>query len=71
LVFVRHVQKTASGFGIFHQEETDKLERVGQKVTKMVRGLKGRIYKQRLRELGLISNKQRCLRVILLLSSTT
>lgn len=56
----------ASQFWAFHRQEIDKVERVRQKVTNMARGLKGRIYKQRLRELGLFSHEQRCLRGILL-----
>lgn len=51
-----------SGLGVFHKKETDKLETTGQKTIKMVRGLMHRIYKERLREMGVFSPKERCLR---------
>lgn len=42
MVLVRHIQNTVSvfglpNFGLFHKEEADKLERVRQKVTNMVK----------------------------------
>lgn len=51
-----------SGLGVFYKKETDKLETTGQKIIKMVRGLMHRIYKERLREMGVFGPKERCLR---------
>lgn len=59
---VRCIQNTVPGLGLLHNNKTAKLERTGQKITKMVRRLMCRVYKERLREMGDFSPKERCLR---------
>lgn len=84
LVHVGHIQDTVPGwrppsFELFHREGIDKVERVRQKIrvhiyiyfyTEVFREIKSRIWKQRLRDLGLFSHNQRCPRGISLLPST-